>query len=138
MVSSPPSEAMWTFGTALLQKVAENDYTIDLFDRFCQGLSEDIKGIFRNITHDKHATKANLWSTFHGLRITRLCKHWEDLFHGLAREREFLVQCVNQELFQRTQANTFAENSQRKVIKKQDEIPADELNVMQYACGFVP
>lgn len=73
-----------------------------------------------------------------------MCKHWEDLFHGLelnsgeSREQEFLVQCVNPELFQRTLANTFAENRQRKATEKQDEIPADELNVMQYACGFVP
>lgn len=59
-VSSPLSEAMRTFGTVLLQKVAENDHAIDLFDRFCQGLSKDIKGIFRDITHEKRATKANL------------------------------------------------------------------------------
>lgn len=55
------------------------------------------------------------------------------------REQEFLVQCVNQELFQQKLANTFAEkSSQKKTAEQQGEIPADELNAMQYACGYVP
>ena len=139
LVSSPLSDAMRTFGTTLLLKVSESDHEIELFDLFCQRLSKDIGRIFRDIRYDKRATKASLWSAFHDLRRTQLPKHWQDLFHGLCREREFLVQCVNQELFQQKLANTFAEkSSQKKTAEQQGEIPADELNAMQYACGYVP
>ena len=117
---------MRTFGTTLLLKVSESDHKIELFDLFCQRLSEDIGRIFRDIRHDKRATKASLWSAFHDLRRTQLPKHWQDLFHGLTfmdecREREFLVQCINQELFQQKLANTFAEkSSQKKTAEQQD------------------
>ena len=78
---------------------------------------------------------------FHQVRMTTLPKHWDNLFHGLKfgepREREFLVQCVNQELFQQIMAVETQSNSQRKATEQQD-IPPNELNAMQYACGFVP
>ena len=145
LVSSQLSDSMRTFGRTFLAKTAESDHEIELFDMFCQNLTADMKKLFAELSHrirSPSAKKAKLWSAFHELRQTQLPKLWHDLCCGLgldeSREQSFFMQSVNQELFQQMLANYFTERCSLKSASQQVQLPPDELNAMQYACGYVP
>ena len=137
---------MRRFARTFLAKVAENNHEIELFDMFCESLTADMNKVFSDLSHkirSPSAKKARLWSAFHELRQAQLLKLWHDLFCGLSlnesRDQSLFIQSINQELFQQMLANYFAKKHNLKTTgEQQGEIPPDELNAMQYACGYVP
>ena len=59
LVPSLLSDAVRTLGDTILHKVTESEFAIGLFDKFSQGLSGDIKVIFKNIRHSSRSTRTN-------------------------------------------------------------------------------
>ena len=139
LVSSPLSDAMRRFGRSFIVKVAESDREIELFDTFCQHPTTGINKIFTELSvniRSPSAKKAKLWADFHKQRQEQLPTLFSGMKIRLDAEQSFFMQCVNQELFQQTLDNYFAKI--KPIQEQHGDIPSDELNAMQYACGYVP
>ena len=72
---------------------------------------------------------------------TDLLKPWQDLFskQGINGEQDQLfMQSVNQELFHLMLVDYMENKEKTKASREQPTLSTDELNAMQYACGYVP
>ena len=128
LVSSPLSDAMRRFGSSFI-----------VGDRTRYVLPTSYHKIFTELSvniRSPSAKKARLWADFHKQRQEQLPTLFSGMEIRLDAEQSFFMQCV---LFQQTLDNYFAKKNKLKPIQEQHgDIPSDELNAMQYACGYVP
>ena len=131
-------------GQALMQKVIEGEREIGLFDEFCDQLVSHLDATFylpKKFT-SLSSKKATCWSKFHAKRRVDLPKLWYNLLTSLGLEvDEMLTSSITQELFKQMLANYVAQECRDKEITKEIEqivLTTQELNAMQYVCGFVP
>ena len=130
------------FGQQVISKVTGGDREIELFDLFCTNLTTKLTELFDSAikcrTPDTKKTKC--LSSFHQLRKECIPKLWNDLFLQLnlaGPQDHFFAQSVTQELFRQMMVDHFTSESQSQP-HKETKFTSDELNVMRYACGFVP
>lgn len=136
---------MRQFGELFLTKIVENDEQIEVFDTFCDTITFEINNIFTGLSKRircPSTKRTRLWSAFHDQRLTKLLKPWQDLFSklGISGDMDLLfIQSVNQELFQLMVVDYMEDKEKRKASREQQvTLSTDELNAMQYACGYVP
>lgn len=145
LVQSSRSDKMRQFGGLFLAKIVENDDQIDLFDTFCDTITSEINKIFTELSKRircPSTKRTRLWSAFHDRRQTKLLEPWQDLFskQGISEDQDQLfMQSVNQELFQLMLVDYMEDKEKTRASRDQQiTLSTDELNVMQYACGYVP
>ena len=142
LVQSARTDAMRQFGKNLLAKVMDGDQEMEIFDKFCEELTSRIDSIFSKVTHivTPSSKRTLCWHTFHEQRLKNLPELWQNMFVKLGfDENHLLMQSVNQELFQQMLSSYFArECTSIRASDKQVVLTPDELNAMQYACGYVP
>ena len=143
-VQSTRSDKMRLLGRNLLTKVMEVDHEIE-FDKFSEEMISSIEAIFTNIPkgmRSQSSKKTRCWSAFHEKRHTDLQKLWQGLLTTLSLENDQLfIQSVNQELFQEMLIRYFSETCSSTAATAQQKtngFTTDELNAMQYACGYIP
>lgn len=83
--------------------------------------------------------RSKLWSAFHRLSLTELPKLWDRFLCSLAiRAKDTLLQqSVNQQLFEMLLHKHFT-TSLPPQNTTQSPMSKDELNALQYACGYIP
>ena len=144
LVQASRSDKMREFGELFLAKIAENDEQIELFDTFCDDITSELNKIFTGLSKRircPSTKRTRLWSAFHDQRQTKLLKLWQDLFskQGISDDDQLFLQSVNQELFQLMLVDYMEDKNKTKASREQQvTLSADELNAMQYACGYVP
>ena len=114
---------------------------MEVFDKFCEGLISTISSIWENLPKkitSLSTKKTRFRSLFHERRLDALPKLWYELFKKLQLVPDDLfLQSVSQELFQQLLT---IEITKEMPTREQEPIilTPDELNAMQYACGYVP
>lgn len=140
---------MQQFGTQLLQEICKSEREVELFDEFSERLVSVVKDMFSSLPHSikcASTKRHNLWMSFHQHRLSVFPDLWSNFFTHLnlntesVSEHVLLTQSVNQEVFQQLISSFFATECVASVSCQQDsvQLPPDELNAMQYACGYVP
>ena len=145
LVQSSRSDKMRQFGGLFMAKIVEDDDQIDLFDTFCDTIVSEINKIFTGLSKRircPSTKRTRLWSAFHDRRQTKLLEPWQDLFskQGISEGQDQLfMQSVNQELFQLMLVDYMEDKEKTRASSDQQiTLSTDELNAMQYACGYVP
>ena len=145
LVQSRRSDKMKQFGEVFLAKVLENDKQIELFDAFCDTITAEISKIFTGLSKRircPSTKRTRLWSTFHDQRQSNLLLPWQDLFskQGISEVQDQLfMQSVNQQLFELMLADYMEDKNKAKANREEQvTFSTEELNAMQYACGYVP
>lgn len=89
--------------------------------------------------------RGNLWAAFHQLSISQIPKIWNKCFVSLEIQVKdtLLQQSVSQKLFEMLLVENISQtsmNSDHSTSKRSDhdQFGKDELNVLRYACGYVP
>ena len=134
------------FAATFLSKAMETGDSMDVFDEFCSRLEGDLEGIFHTLSKRVHATSAlrtHLWSAFH-VRRKEMEKLWVEKFklESDGPHVNFFAQSVNQAVFEEKLKSYMAKECPLPVEcdpkDQPPELTKDELNSMQYACGYVP
>jgi hypothetical protein len=114
-----------------------------VFDEFCNELTGIFRGLCTGATHRSLAAKREkLWAAFHRIRFSTVACIWEKFLstHGVFYDR-FSVQSVSQKLFEKIILREFSQSLEpaaSSVSPSFESLSKDELNVLQYACGYVP
>ena len=145
LVQSSRSDKMRQFGGRFMAKIVEDDDQIDLFDIFCDTIISEINKIFTGLSKRircPSTRRTRLWSAFHDRRQMILLESWQDLFskQEISEDQDQLfMQSVNQEIFQLMLVDYMEDKEKTRASSDQQiTLSTDELNAMQYACGYVP
>ncbi len=134
------------FAANFLAKAME---TVDMFDKFCSLLENEIESIFLSVPKRirSHTVKrTQLWSAFH-VKTEEMSKLWINELKLKESSSEgphvnFFIQSINQSLFGEKLKRFMAQECPLPVKgESNDQLPKltkDELNAMQYVGGYVP
>lgn len=144
LVKATKTDNMRLFGQTFCSKIMESDRELDLFDKFCVQFVHDIDKIFSTMSkriRSPTTKRTRAWTSFHREREKNLPQLWHNLFSSLKLEdNSFFAQSINQELFQQRLVEFLSPAGILSKSTSYDEVEftVDDLNILRYACGYVP
>ena len=140
-IDSLRAKNMIAVGKSILQSVASGEAEMSAFDTF----SEDILRILKvspGSCANNSIKRERLWTRFHAACITELPEVWRNLFSAIKVDvdDDLLQQSTNRKLFEVVLPSHFSTKTPQPHRESEgvDSFTTDELNAMQYACGYVP
>lgn len=128
-------------GNSILRCVAKGDAEMAAFDTF----SEDVLRILRAPVGQCASyciKREKLWTRFHEACIMELPRLWTKLLSDIkvTVNDDLLQQSTNRKLFEMVLPSHFPCKTVQPTqnARSENNLTADELNAMQYACGYVP
>ena len=130
---------------SVLERIVKGEAEMIAFDAFSAELTTVLKGILQtSATYRSSAAKREaIWHAFHQARLSKLPELWDSFFSAIKIEAgdQLLQQSVNQKLFEMLlpgQCPLSSSLQHGNVQDSESPLSKDELNAMQYACGYVP
>ena len=128
-------------GGKRILELIEGGEVEQLFIDFSTRLATAVRSTFQSSTTYRSSAikREKLWSAFHQLRFSELPTLWKDFLSSIEvdYDDQLLQQSVNQKLFEKVLPEHFpsaADSSPRD----EEPLGIDELNALQYACGYIP
>ena len=114
-----------------------NAENLDRFDEFSRKLMDSLEQTYSSAAGCASDFKVQIWSQFHGTRLTTLCDIWKQFLDALKCEVDPLVQqFVNQELYSSIIKSRCV--CHRTIAVKAATMSTEERNIVRYAAGYVP
>ena len=137
-IDSPRVKKMIAVGKAIPQCVVSGETEMTAFDTF----SEDILRILKaspGPCANNSITRERLWTQFHNACITELPEVWKSFLSVIKInvDDDLFQQSANRKLFEAVLPSHFPNQPYRET-ESIHSLTIDELNAMQYACGYVP
>ena len=134
-------QCMREVGKSVLESVTVGERELVAFDAF----SEEILVVLQSVTQVSLSNNAikreKLWSRFHQACILQLPQVWKQLLSSLQVEcsDDILQQSTNRKLFEMMLPSEFSGPTMQLHHNESNiQLSSDELNALQYACGYVP
>ena len=144
-VNSSRMETAKALGRNILEKATSGEAEMTAFDVLSVELTTCLRSIFQHDSayRSSAARREKFWIAFHQLRLSEIPKIWDRFLSSQQMQSDKLLQqSVSQKLFEMLLRSQFSTTtaSQRRSSQHSHDAPLskDELNVLQYACGYVP
>ncbi len=146
---TPRNSLMQKTGREILSNIGSSTEG-NLFEQFSNDLIVALQGAFDGAKRCRSVStkKPRVWSSFHQIRIDKLPSIWKKFLSSIniASDDPLLEQSVNQTLFEKLlveHCKTFITASRKEPTAESDPddtdaMSKDELNILQYAGGYVP
>ena len=140
---SPRADRTKEIGTDILERASADDEALTAFDEFSVRITACLRGIFQpNVTYRSWASKREkMWTDFHQIRFSEVPIIWDGFLASLQTGVDhYFIQSVTQKLFEKLLVREFApdKTSRQSVRAYSISLGKEELNALQYACGYVP
>ena len=144
-MTSTRIDGLKELGKSILEKIVKGESEMAAFDAFSSELTTALRSILHtSVTYRSSAAERGAaWRTFHQVRLSKLPELWDSFLSEIKIEAsdQLLQQSFNQKLFEMIlpgQCSLASSLQHGNVQDCESPLSKDELNAMQYACGYVP
>ena len=147
LVTSARMDCVRTVAKSILERASSGEAEMTAFDAFALDLTACLRRILETESAYRSAAarREKMWIAFHQVRLTEMPRIWEKYITSLNIQPDhFLQQSANQKLFEMllsshlyTPQSGSSQHAQ-PTISSDTVFSKDELNALQYACGYVP
>ena len=143
-MDSPRIDRAKKVGRDILERVTAGEGEMTAFDEFALEITTCLRSIVRpDVNYRSFAAKREkLWTAFHQIRLSEVPNIWDNFLSSQHMQPDqYFQQSVTQTLFEKLLLSEFSSisASSRQCPNAEDNLlSTDELNALQYACGYVP